>query len=96
MDEQVTTTVATTDDGQETDIEVEVVTPIVVDLGKIKRKHIKRLKQGYGRLTEEVVDVMDEIVETLGQEVDGKTLVPVIIVYEKKPKQRRNQITLPF
>lgn len=94
MEEQVTTTVETTDDGQET--EIEVVTPIIVDLGKTKRKHIKRLKRGHGRLMEEVVDVMDEIVEALAEEVDGKTLVPVIIVYEKKPKQRRNQITLPF
>ncbi len=96
MDEQVNETAVSPGNGQEPEIEVEVTTPIVVDLGKTKAKQIKRLKRGEGRLMEEVVEVMDEIVEALGEEVDGKTLVPIVIVYEKKPKQSRNQITLPF
>ena len=75
---------------------MEVVSPIVIDLGKTKRKHIKRLKRGEGKIMDEVVDVMDEIVDVLGEEVDGKTLVPVIIVYEEKSKQKRSTITLPF
>ncbi len=96
MDEQVEDTAVSPENSQETEIEVDVVTPIVVDMGKIKNKHIKRLKRGNGRLMEEIVEVMDEIVDALGEEVDGKTLVPIVIVYEKKAKQRRSQITLPF
>ncbi len=96
MDEQMTETAVSPENGQEKEIEVEVVTPIVVDLGKTKRKHVKRLKRGEGRLMEEVIDVMDEIVEALGEEVDGKTLVPIVIVYKEKGKKSRNTITLPF
>ena len=95
MDEQVETAVSS-ENGHEHEIEVEVVTPIVVDLGKTKRKHVKRLKRGEGRLMDEVVEVMEEIVDALGEEVDGKTLVPIVIVYEEKAKQSRNTITLPF
>jgi len=96
MDEQVNETADVPENKQETEIEVEVVTPIVVDLGKTKAKKIKRLKRGEGPLMEEIVDVMDEVVEVLGDEVDGKIFVPIVIIYEKKPKQKRSRITLPF
>ena len=75
----------------------DVVTPVVVDLGKVRRKHVKRLKRGEGRLAGEVLDVLDEVVEELGTELDGSTLVPVVMVYERKPKKsRRRTIELPF
>ena len=79
------------------DVEVEVITPIIVDLGKTKAKRIKQLKKGRGELMEEVIDVLDEVVEALGDEVDGKSLVPIVLVYEKKPpKKKRTRIYLPF
>lgn len=78
------------------DVEVEVITPIIVDLGKTKAKRIKQLKKGRGELMEEVIDVLDEVVEALGDEVNGKSLVPIILVYEKKKKKKRNRIYLPF
>ena len=76
--------------------ESEVITPVVVDLGKVKRKHVKRLKRGTGRLADEVLDVMDEVVDLLGDELEGATLVPIVMIYEKKPKKRRRTIELPF
>ena len=76
--------------------ESEVITPVVVDLGKVKRKHVKRLKRGTGRLADEVLDVMDEVVDLLGDELEGATLVPIVMIYEKKPKNRRRTIELPF
>ena len=96
MDEQNVETAVPSPDGQAVEVNVEVITPVVVDMGKINKKHIKRLKRGKGRLMEEVVDVMDEVVDVMGEEVDGKILVPVVIVYEKKKGKRRSQITLPF
>lgn len=76
--------------------ESEIITPVVVDLGKVKRKHVKRLKRGTGRLADEVLDVMDEVVDLLGEELEGATLVPIVMIYEKKPKKRRRTIELPF
>jgi hypothetical protein len=76
-------------------IEIEAVTPVIVDLGKAKRKKIKQLKRGDGPLMEEVLDVLDEVANHLGQELEGKTLVPIVMIYEKKGKKKR-KITLPF
>jgi hypothetical protein len=76
-------------------VELEVVTPIVVDLGKTKRKKIKKLKRGEGPLMEEVLDVLDEVAEQLGEELEGKAIVPIIMIYKKKGKKKR-KITLPF
>lgn len=79
------------------DTERLVVTPVVVDLGKVKRKHVKRLKRGEGKLAEEVLDVLDEIVEELGDELEGQALAPIVMIYERKPKKsKRNTIELPF
>ncbi len=68
---------------------VDVTTPIIVDLGKQRPKRLKALKRGEGKLMNEVADVLEEIVLNLGDEVDEKTLVPVILVYEKKKKGKR-------
>ena len=83
--------------GEEVEPDLMVVTPIVVDLGKIRRKHVKRLKRGEGRLVEEVLDVLDEVVEELGDDLEGSSLVPMVMIYERKPKKRkRSTIELPF
>ena len=67
----------------------EMAQPIVVDLGKQKSKKVKDLKKGKGELWDEVMDVVDEAKEMLGEDADGKVLIPVIILYEKKPKRTR-------
>ena len=72
--------------------------PIVVDLGKVKRKAVKRLKRGRGKLIDEAYQVMAEVEANLGDEATNKELLPVIILYEKKPKKRRRKrmSLLPF
>lgn len=81
----------------ETASEPQVVNPVIVDLGKVKRKHIKRLKRGEGRLADEVLDVMDEVSEVLGDDLEGSSLVPIVLIYERKRKKgRRRTIELPF
>ena len=75
--------------------EIEVVTPVIVDMGKTKKKQIKRLKQGRGLLMDEVVDVLDEVADALGDELEGKMMVPIVILYKEKPK-KRTRIKFPF
>jgi hypothetical protein len=96
MTEALDTTPPEIEDAQEEPASVEVITPVVVELGKAKAKAIKRLKKGRGRLMNEVFDVLDEVTETLGDELEGKTLVPIVMVYRKKRKRKRNRIVLPF
>lgn len=74
----------------------EVTQPIIIDLGKQRPKHIKRLKRGQGKLWDEVVDVIDEVNLQLGEEAEGKVLVPIVMVYRKKGKRKRVNPLFPF
>jgi len=64
-------------------------TPIVVDLGKVKRKSIKELKRGTGPLLDELQQVVASTRESLGPDAAGKELVPLIVLY--RPKRRRSK-----
>src|SRR5215510_4700862 len=63
--------------------------PIVIDLGKVSKKQIRALKDGTGDLVDEVADVMTRVREELGDDAKGKELVPVVLVYKRKPRKRR-------
>ena len=68
---------------------VDVTEPIFLNLGKQSRKRIKNLKKGRGKLWNEVQDVIDEVSFMLEDDLDGKTIVPLILVYRKKPNRKR-------
>ena len=63
------------------------VQPIVVDLGKKKKKQIRNLKRGRGPLLEDVADVVEKVRASLPEQLAGKELVPVVIVYRQKKKR---------
>ena len=63
--------------------------PVILDLGKTKRKNIRQLREGRGKLVGDVEDAMKEITTTLGEQADGKQFVPVVLVYRKKAKKSR-------
>jgi len=65
----------------------EMTQPIIIDLGSQKPNNIKDLKKGKGKLWDEVLDVVEEAKQMLGDEADGKVLIPVIMIYEKKSKR---------
>ncbi len=67
----------------------ESTAPIVLDLGKVKRKQVKKLKQGVGPLLDEVREAISSVHQELAGESDGKVLVPVVLLYERKRKKRR-------
>lgn len=66
----------------------EMTQPVIIDLGAQKSKALKELKAGEGELWDEVFDVIDEVKDMLGKEADGKVLIPVVMLYEKKQSQR--------
>ncbi len=61
--------------------------PIIVDLGKQRSKDIKAFKRGEGALMLEVQQAIGQVRQTNGE--GGKEIVPVVIVYQEKPKRRR-------
>jgi hypothetical protein len=68
-------------------VSVQKLKPMIVDLGKTKRKKIKALKKGKGELLLEIDQAVDMASHSLGAEADGKIFVPVVILY--KPKSKR-------
>jgi hypothetical protein len=73
--------------------------PVVIDLGKARKRNIRKLKRGRGKLYEETQDVIDEVREGLGPDAAGKEVLPVILVYKQKRKKRgrnRGSSLFPF
>ena len=66
----------------------EKLPPIVLDLGRVKRKQVKRLKRGEGPLLDEVHEAIASVHHELGDEIEGKGLVPVVLIYERKRKKK--------
>jgi len=69
--------------------EFEVAEPIIINMGKQRRKRIKRLLSGRGKLWSEVEGVVEEVGTQLGDDLEGKTIVPLILVYRRRPKRKR-------
>lgn len=71
-----------------------ISTPVVVDLGKVRKKRIKQLKKGRGKLFADVSETVDEVIEGLGADASGKEIVPIVVVYKQKSKKRRKRAGL--
>ena len=62
--------------------------PVVVDLGTVKHKHIKRLKRGEGKLLPQIDEVVQAVETELGEELEGKAVIPLVLVVREKAKRR--------
>ena len=63
--------------------------PIIIDLGKISGKKAKQLKKGQGLYVSEVQPAIAQAVAKLGDALAGKEIVPVVVLYKKKPSKGR-------
>lgn len=73
-----------------------ITRPIIIDLGKRRRKRIKRLKRGRGRLMGEVYQAVDDVKASLGDDAEGKEFVPVVMIYRRKRRKRGGGWGIPF
>jgi hypothetical protein len=69
-----------------TDSKDEQPGPIILDLGRKKRKYVKKLRKGNGKLLDEVMDAVDELcrVGTV-----PKSAQPVIVIVREKRRPNR-------
>jgi hypothetical protein len=67
--------------------------PIILDVGKTNRRKLRQMEQGCGPLMGDVQDALTEVTASLGDQADGKQLIPVILVYSKRRRRgkRRNK-----
>lgn len=68
--------------------------PILVDLGKRKRKRLRSLERHAGPLVGEIDATVEQVRAQLGAEAEGKTLVPVVVVYKRKRRKRDDPIRI--
>lgn len=60
----------------------------VLDLGKFSRKSVKQFKKDRsGKLAFLVEEAISDALLSLGPEAAGKEIIPVIFLYQKKPKK---------
>ena len=66
--------------------------PIVIDLGSISRKEVRRLKRGAGKKMAEVAETAKEAKESAGPDAP-----PVVVLYRRKRRRRkRGRFPFPF
>lgn len=63
---------------------VEGPDPLIIDLGKHRRKDVKRLRQGAGPLVDEIASCLSELRQSGQIAADAQPVV--IVVREKKKK----------
>lgn len=67
---------------------VERVAPVVVNLGKAKRKRVKQLKRGEGKLMNDVAKALLKIEHEMHDQLAGKTIVPIVMIVEREADER--------
>lgn len=71
------------------------VTAHLVKMGKTKQKHLKKLKNGHGKLASEIEQIVAQKMATLPPPPEGKTYQPVVVAYHevlsKKEKKKRKK-----
>ena len=78
------------------EVKAEMAQPIIIDLGRQKSQKLKDLKEGEGELWDEVLEVIEEAKEMLGAEAEGKLLMPLILIYEKRQTPRLEKLLFPL
>jgi len=74
---------------EETTTTSEMTQPVIVDLGKQRRRSLSELKKGEGKLWDEVLDVAEEVKEMLGADAEGKVFIPIVMIYQETSGLRR-------
>lgn len=64
--------------------------PLVVDLGSLSSKEVRRLKRGKGRKMEEALHAGVEAKGSVGPDT------PIVVLYRKKARRRRSLFPFPF
>lgn len=89
-------TETTTTAEQKTDQESNVTTveATIIKVGKQRKRRIRQLKRGEGRLAQKVDLTLGQVTAMLGDELEGKKVIPVILLYRKKSSRGGKRLRL--
>lgn len=65
--------------------------PVIIDLGRHKRKRVRRLRRGRGRLMADVVDAVEDLREAGRIDADAQPVIAIV-----RQKRRRRRLRFPF
>jgi hypothetical protein len=65
--------------------------PIIMDIGKVKKRDIRDVERGGGKIMSDLQDAMTEVTTSLGEQADGKQFVPVVLVYRRKRRRSKRK-----
>ena len=65
-----------------------IATPVIVDMGRKKRKAFRRLRRGGDRAMGEVAEIVEEVRQQLGERAGDTILLPVVVLYRDKRRRR--------
>lgn len=68
--------------------------PSTIKLGKVKKSQIKKLKNGHGKLMDEIIQIAQGEIAKLADPGEGKSYQPVIILYHRKAKTNRRKVSV--
>jgi len=60
-----------------------------VNLGRVKKSDIKKLKNGHGKLVDEVVQIAHSEIAKLPPAPQGKSYQPVVVLFRRKKGSSR-------
>jgi hypothetical protein len=69
----------------------DVPTPVIIDLGSRKKKAIKRLKRGRGKLMGEVGLALEQVRAGWTDGDQNQNSTPVVILYKQKKKKNKKK-----
>jgi hypothetical protein len=75
---------------------VSSVPVVVVDLGTKSKKAIDNLKGGKGRIMDEVEEAIERVRSHLPVADQNKQILPIVLIYRRKRRQRVTLPALPF
>ncbi len=70
--------------------------PVIIDIGKTSRGDIKDLIASRGKLLDDVKEAIGQVTKTLGTNAEGKHIIPVVLLYKQKQKDRNRSSLLPL
>lgn len=65
--------------------------PVIIDIGKQRRKRVRQMRKGRGKLFQEIMHAVESL---KAESAVGRDSVPVIVVVREKPS--KNSLSLPL
>jgi hypothetical protein len=79
---------------RECTVDMDITSPIVVDLGKTHKKNILQLYSGAGPLADDVHQAMRRVRASAGSRQADRIFVPVVVIYKSLERDQGESVNV--